>query len=105
MPASPAHSLSTRFNHELDPRQASGVFRKTSDHIRSPTIAGDGGTTEAPRAMDEHPLFAWDRGWLAAGKLLPGDRLRQPDGSWQEMLSSERETRPDGIVTWLPALS
>jgi hypothetical protein len=85
---------------DLDPRRVTGVSRKTSNHIRTLTIAGDGGTIETLRTTDEHPFFARDRGWVAAGELRPGDRLQQPDGSWQEVLDSVREAGPDGIAVF-----
>lgn len=90
---------------DLDPRRVTSILRKISDHVRTLTIAGDGGMTESLRTTNKHPFFALDRGWLAAGKLLPGDRLRQPDGSWQEVLDSEREGRRGMSLThdWPPA--
>lgn len=85
---------------DLDSQKVTQVFRETSDQVHTRTIAGDGGTIGTLRTTDEHPFFARDRGWLAAGELRPGDRFQQPDGSWQEVLDSEREALPDGVAVY-----
>jgi hypothetical protein len=72
----------------------------TSDHIRVVTVAGDGGNVESLRTTDEHPFFAQGKGWMGAGLVRPGDRLQAPDGSWQEVLDSNRGAHPGGITVY-----
>ncbi len=85
---------------DLSPRRVTGVFRRTSDHIRTLTIEGDDGNVEVIRTTDEHPFYVQGRGWTEAGDLAVGDLVQETDGSWQTVLGSTREAFASGIAVY-----
>lgn len=76
------------------------IFRKTSDHLRILTVAGDGGNVETLRTTDEHPFYVQGKGWLAAGALRAGDLVQETDGTWQRVLASTREVHAGGVTVY-----
>jgi hypothetical protein len=87
-------------NDDPDPQSVTRVFRKTSDHVRSVTIEGDGGNVETIRTTDEHPFYVRGKGWTGAGSLTVGDQVQETDGTWQVVTASEREEHPAGIAVY-----
>ena len=85
---------------DLDLRRVTNVFRKTSDHLRTVVIEGDGGNIETIRTTDEHPFYVDGRGWIGAGDLQAGDRVQETDGTWQTVLRSVREDFAGGVSVY-----
>ena len=85
---------------DLDPRRVTNVFRKTSDHVRTLAVAGDGGNVERVETTDEHPFWVRGQGWINAAALAVGDALQEPDGSWQTVLSTAYEAVPGGVTVY-----
>lgn len=76
-----------------------GVFRKTSNHIRTLTLVTAAGT-ETIATTDEHPFWLGGAGWVGAGELTVGQRVVLIDGSDATVASTERAEHPDGITVY-----
>ncbi len=52
------------------------------------------------KTTDEHPFWVEGRGWVEAGKLAPGQLLRQADGSPAEVATTHAEPHPEGVTVY-----
>ena len=70
---------------EIEIKHVEEVFRRTAP-ILNLHVAG-----QVIRTTGEHPFFVYNKGWLKASALIPGDRLLCADGQWvpvEEMLDT-----------------
>ena len=61
---------------ELEVKLVEEVFRRTAP-ILNLHVGG-----QVIRTTGEHPFFKYNKGWLKAAALIPGDRLLCSDGQW-----------------------
>ena len=70
----------------LEAKQVEEVFVRSAPLLH---VHVDG---QVIRTTAEHPFFAYNRGWVAAGALRVGDRLASHDGQWtaiQDVLKTD----------------
>lgn len=93
-------------NKRFEYRTVVRTFTRETQRLVRLKVEGESGSIVA---TPEHPFYArLDRGrdwlgaggdssdagaWVAAGELLPGDRLLRPDGTWAEVEGLEHEER------------
>jgi YD repeat-containing protein len=87
-------------NDDLDLRPIIQVFSKTSDHLRALEMRDRNGNVEIIRTTDDHPFWVDEVGWVRAADLWLGAQVDQSDGSNARLLSSVRETHPEGITVY-----
>lgn len=76
------------------------VYRRTSDHVRIVQIRSSEGALQELRTTDEHPFWVPDAGWIDAGQLQAGQSLPQQDGSLAHVVSTRRESHPEGVPVY-----
>ena len=76
--------------HRQIPRKVVRLFRNTSDHIRYLTVESEDGMQQEIGTTDGHPFWVPGRGWVDAGDLVTGDKLRESNGNVSELVDSQR---------------
>ncbi len=79
-------------------RKVVSTYHRISNHIRKLKVRTDANDVLELSTTDEHPFWvaASDR-WVNAGQLAVGQRVSQFDAGSGEIISSEREDRPEGV--------
>ncbi len=81
-------------------RQVEEVFQRTAYRLQIITLRSSTGIVQTIQTTAEHPVYALQQGWVAAGKFQPGDLIRQRDGGVSTVISSRREEHPEGIIVY-----
>ncbi|MFB7450658.1 Hint domain-containing protein [Streptomyces sp. NPDC056194] len=69
-------------------RKVTELFRRTTDELVSVRTGRD-----EVRATPDHPFWVMGKGWTAAQKLRPGDRLKSLDGGASNILTVVKEAK------------
>ncbi len=62
--------------HRIETRRVLGISTRTGVEIVELSVAISGDSVETIQTTAEHPFWVDERGWVRAGDLEPGDRLR-----------------------------
>lgn len=87
---------------EVAYRRIVDVFSRTTYHLRVLTIRGPDGEELPPlKTTDEHPFWVIEAdAFLPAGELEVGDTFLAPDGRESTLISTLRESHPEGVTVW-----
>ncbi|MDX1965268.1 MAG: polymorphic toxin-type HINT domain-containing protein [Pirellulales bacterium] len=86
------------------PRRVVEVYRNPTRELLHLTLRGESNGKNLPEfsfvTTREHPFWTTNRGWVAAGELVPGDSVRQLDGTVGQVLGSAVQTLPTPITVY-----
>ncbi|MDX1965266.1 MAG: polymorphic toxin-type HINT domain-containing protein, partial [Pirellulales bacterium] len=86
------------------PRRVVEVYRNPTHELLHLTLRGESNGKNLPEfsfvTTREHPFWTTNRGWVAAGELVPGDNVRRLDGTVGQVLGSAVQTLPTPITVY-----
>ena len=64
------------------------------------TLQSSSGVQQTLTTTAEHPAYVLGKGWIACGKLQPGDHIQEPDGGVSTVTNLRSERHPEGVPVY-----